>query len=492
MIKKITVKIISCILITTLSLCGCSSDSQEAPTFEKNDRGIVFGAYAAPTVKGQVNEQVIDILDDAYKKMSEAGFTKVIALYEGFSGEEGADVYDTIQKRSVNAQKVALIALNLCEKYGMKYWVRDWSFYGLCSNYEELQTQEDVDKAVSVLFNESNEYINHPAYGGNFGYDEPNVQEMEKIVWQTKAYQKYIEQYGGVGGEIYINLLPCYASDQSMSLSRDMSYSEYLNYYFDHIAPLTKYISWDFYPFKSNTSSGNYIRDTYYYNLELAANRCKKDGYELRAFIQAKGDFTGMRQLESIEDLRFEIYSNLAFGARELYYYTYSSAVDESDYTFDDGYSLYNYKNNTYTWMYDAAKQVNNEIHQMEDAYLAYQWDGVMYKNADPLYDNQLFANLTTPMESHDRMSIESCTNDVLAAVFKAKDQNFSAQDAFMFVNATEPSEKKPSEVTVKFKKAGRILMYRYGEQIVVPLASDGSYTFKLQPGEGRFVIPLK
>jgi hypothetical protein len=34
--------------------------------------------------------------------------------------------------------------------------------------------------------------------------------------------------------------------------------------------------------------------------------------------------------------------------------------------------------------------------------------------------------------------------------------------------------------------------MYRLGKKIVVPLDENGSYTFKLYPGEGRFVIPLK
>lgn len=470
-------------------LAGCSKGAAKEPVFEKSEKGVVFAAYAAPTVNGKVNEK----LDEAYQKLSEAGFTKAIALYEGNSPEEGEDTYDTIRRKSVEAERVALAALDLAQKYNVKYWVRDWSFYGLGRNYEDLTTREQFEKVISEMFGENNQYIDHPAYGGNFGFDEPNVQEMQTIAWQAEYYNKYIKENSKTGGEIFVNLLPAYVADNSenLSVNKDYTYREYVDYYFEHIAPLLGYVSWDYYPFKS-TGNENYVRDSYYYNLELMALKCKENNCELRTFVQAKGDFTGMRNLDNIGDLRFQIYSGMAFGVREFSYYTYSSAVNETNYTSNDGYSLYDYKTGEYTWVYDAAKQVNNEVHAMEDAYMAYEWAGTMFKNANEMVDNQLFANLTSPMESNDRMKFVSCTQDVMAGVFTAKDEKSTAKDAFMIVNVTDPSEKLDNEVTVEFKNANSLLMYRLGEKKVVPLGRDGRYTFKLQPGEGRFVIPLK
>ena len=77
-------------------LTGCGRGEVQEPVFEKSEKGVVFAAYAAPTVNGKVNEK----LDDAYRKLSEAGFTKAIALYEGNSPETGEDTYDTIRKKS--------------------------------------------------------------------------------------------------------------------------------------------------------------------------------------------------------------------------------------------------------------------------------------------------------------------------------------------------------------------------------------------------------
>lgn len=474
--------------LTASLLVGCAGGTVKEPTFKESEKGVVFSAYASPTSNGKIDKK----MDEAYKKMSEAGFNKAYALYEGNSSAEGTDTYDTIEKRSVTTENVALEALQYAQKYGMKYWVRDWAFYGLGKNFEDITTKEQFEKVISNMFDKDNKYIDHEAYGGNFGFDEPNVQEMETIAWQAEYYNKYIKENAANGGELYVNLLPAYVADNSetLSVNKDYTYRQYVDYYFEHIAPYLGYVSWDYYPFRNNGTE-NYIRDSYYYNLELMAMKAKENNCELRTFVQAKGDFTGTRALENVGDLRFQIYSGMAFGVREFIYYTYSSDVDESNATAANGYSIYNHKNNKYTWVYDAAKLVNNEVHAMEDAYMAYDWAGTLFKNASEMVDNQLFANLTSPLESHDRMEWVSCTQDVMAGVFKANDKDNEAKDAFMIVNVTDPSEKLDNEVTVKFNNAKSLLMYRYGEKKVVELGRDGTYTFKLEPGEGRFVIPL-
>ncbi len=486
--KKRSRYILTAGLLLCSMLTGCAGMTAKEPTFEESEKGVVFTAYAAPTLNKKVNEK----LDEAYQKLAEAGFTKAIALYEGGSSLVGEDTYETIQLRSEVAQQEALKALDLAEKYGVKYYVRDWSFYGLGRNFEDITTKEQFETILSKMFDENNQYIDHPAYGGNFGFDEPSVQEMDTIAWQAELYNKYIAENSDVGGEIFVNLNPGYVADNSATLSenKDYTYRQYVDYYFEHVAPYVGYVCWDFYPFKS-TGTENYIRDIYYYNLELMALKAKENNCEVRTFVQAKGDFTGTRNMDNIGDLRFQIYSGMAFGVREFVYYTYSSGTNETNWTADDGYSLYDYKTGEHTWVYDAAKQVNNEVHAMEDAYMAYDWAGTMFMNANEMMDNQLFANLTSPLESHKRMKFVSCTQDVMAGVFTAKDEDNDAKDAFMIVNVTDPSAKLDNEVTVKFENATKLLMYRLGEKEVVSLGKDGTYTFKLQPGEGRFVIPF-
>ena len=469
------------------ALAGCKGGEVSVPDFT-SEGGVRFTAYAAPTVK----KKVAGLTEEHYQKLSEAGFNKAVALYEGSSAARGNDTYETIVKRSEKAQADALAALNLAEKYGIKYYVRDWSFYGLGKNFKDITTKEQFETVISKMFDENNAYIKHSAYGGNFGFDEPDIKEMETIVWQAELYNEYVAKNGN-GGELFVNLLPAYVGDNTVSLDpeKQTTYTEYVDYYFENIAPLLGYVSYDYYPFKVTGNGKKYVRNTYYYNYEMMADRCKKGDYELRAFVQAKGDFTGTRSLCGVGDLRFQIYSGMAFGCREFTYYTYSSEVNETNYTTEDGYSLYDLNTGKYTWLYDAAKTVNNEVHAMEKAYAAYGWEGVMYKNADELYENQLFANLDSPLESHEKIAIQACTQDTLVGTFTANDESNANKHAFMLVNAADPSADKDDEVTLKFNGAKSLLMYRLGQKIVVPLSKEGTYTFKLYPGEGRFVIPL-
>ena len=75
---------------------------------------------------------------------------------------------------------------------------------------------------------------------------------------------------------------------------------------------------------------------------------------------------------------------------------------------------------------------------------------------------------------------------DALMGTFKDDE----GRDAFMLVNYNDPYFGEENEVTIEFKDAKALLMYRMGKQEVVKL-NKGKYTFKLYPGEGRFIIPL-
>ena len=232
------------------------------------------------------------------------------------------------------------------------------------------------------------------------------------------------------------------------------------------------------------------MKTAYLSSLETIAEKCKTtrntaNPIEMRTFIQTVGDFTGLRSMSSIGDIRFQIYCSLAFGSREIKYYKY---IDENEADSKRDWSLLSYNTGEYTWLYDCAKTVNNEIHQFEDVYLNFEWEGVKYNNADPMTDNQNFANMKAENADHPRIGGFESSEDALLTYFKDKDGN----DAFMLVNFTDPYFKKDNQVTLKFNDARGLLMYRLGQRVIVPLNTDGTYTFYLYPGEGRFIIPLK
>lgn len=462
-----------------------------APTYEHDDY-LEITAYAGPCPPPK-SGATDTFTDYHFKKVAEAGFTHVLALYEGNgSVPSNLSAYDKIIARSEYAEKAALKALDFCEKYGIKYSVRDWTFYGLGREMQNLKipvTYENMEKVVSQMFSADNPYINHPAYGGSFAFDEPFYEELEGIAWQVELYNKYIALNGSGQGEPMVNLYPSYIGS-TVSQQGYKTYNDYLDKYFETIAPQLGYISFDFYPFKGNAYTGSQLKTAYLSSLEQIALRCKDSRatntpVEMRTFIQTVGDFTGLRSMTSIGDIRFQIYTCLAFGSREIKYYKY---IDEFEADADSDWSLLSFKTGEYTWLYDCAKTVNNEIHQIEDVLLNFEWQGSMYNNADPMVDNQNFANMMAASDSHPRIGGFESTEDALLTYFKDADNN----DAFMLVNFTDPHFKKDNTVTLKFNDARGLLMYRMGQRIIVPLNTEGEYHFVLYPGEGRFIIPLK
>ncbi len=470
----------SCVLVTGKH----NVNGLDVPTYTSDDH-VDFTAYSGPTIENWsgASRNVNTITEEHYRKLHEAGFTKVLALHEGAKFVSGGDVYKTIENKSKRAEEDAMLSLEQAQKFGIKYYVRDWNFYGFSREMENLRLGEETwEGVIANMFSENNPYVNHPAYGGNFAFDEPSYLELPSLKKQVELYKKYVPN-----GEPMINLFPAYVAGVSLG---GVTYSEYVNYYFEHIAPLVGYVSYDCYPFKKDKYVGSNMKSVLLYNLELMATKCKEtrntaNPVELRTFIQTVGDFTGLRSMTNIGDFRLQIYAALAYGSREIIYYTYAG---ENDDTADSDWALLNYMTGEYNWTYDCAKTVNNEVHAFENVYLNFDWEGSMYYNSDPMVDNQNFANLVYASETHPRIKGFEGTQDTLLTYFKDKDGN----DAFMLLNMTDPYFELDDEVTVQFKDAKGLLMYRNGQKMIVPLGLDGKYTFKLYPGEGRFIIPLK
>lgn len=484
-------------LLAAGSLSACSMvgglSNIEIPEFAETD-GIKFSAYQGPTVEnwsgGQNN--VNTITDEHFQKFQEAGFTHLIGVREGARvkantityADGTVDATQTVVNSAIRAEEDALRVLELAEKYGIKYYVRDWAFYDMNNTetwklWQAYDTYEKYEEALRIMFNENTQYIHSSAYAGNFGRDEPGVDQFERLAWQIDIYQKLMEEYGAEG-EFLLNMLPSYGGITSYG---GATYNEYIDRYFEELAPKLGYICYDFYPFK-RAEGGSQMKSGLAANLALVANKCKGTNYELRTFVQCEGDWTGLRDLTSIGDFRLQVYMNLAFGSTYMTYYEYGTFKSQ-----DEGeFGLLNLQDGTYNYTYDMVKQVNSEVHAFEDAYLNFKWDGVLcYSSLAKGKINPKFKEVTPKMKSHPRIADVKHERDALIGAFK----DAEGKDAFMLVNYNDPYYNESNEVTIQFNDAKALLMYRFGQQEVVRLPKSGKYTFKLYPGEGRFIIPL-
>lgn len=467
------------VMISTLSGCG----HFQVPEFNET-AGLTLVAYAPPTVPVFGNPSTL--LDEHYQKLAEAGFTHALALYEGATSPDTSDAEANLRKRAARANQDAMQALDLCEKYGLKYYVRDWNLYGM-SRTSEISYQQGINSAeqyqyaMDIIFDENCQYIHHPNYAGNYLYDEPHFHEITGMAEVASAYLDKMEDLEKNHAEPYLNLLPAYVGTAGLG---PRGYDGYLRKYVETIGERVGYISYDAYPFELD-SSGSSLRMLYLYCFYAAANICKEFNLDLRTYIQTTGETPyGLRDMTSTADYRFQIYNSLAFGSHYITYYQYGTKT----YANEHNAGFFNLMDGTYNWSYEAIKTVNHEVKNFQDVLCAYRYDDLMLKNKDDLYPNLNFSTIAEPLASHPNVNFKAVTTDTMMTVLKHKDNQ---SPAFMLLNYSDPYFNETDTVTLHFPKAKGLLMYRLGQKIVVNLPLSREYTFKLGPGEGRFIIPL-
>ncbi len=474
---------------------------------ENDDAEVEFTAYAAPTVNRNVTAENKGAIGAAYRNMADAGFNKAIALHEGSSGTFTATDVDGIKaqiaERSAAVEAVAQIVMEKAGRYGISYYVKDWGLYNLGGTYTDDYgvdssfdlTQDDFNEIISAMFDSDNPYSENTGYAGHFGYDEPFYADLEKVGWAAQAYKAT-----GVGGELFVNLLPTYVNSNSPQLGAetnwdklfgDYTYENYLNEYLTQTDGCLDYICWDYYPFMNATNAaGTDISSQqatriqkYLAGYELMANAAKESDRELRIIIQSSGDSLGNKDLEGKSELSFQIYSGLAFGVKEFIYYMYSgSGTSGYDYIFR--YDDQKYNDTVYGW----AQAVNTAVHSFEEVYNEYTWSNVMKVDADS--SSVMMNNLTGAVTSSDVLKVEG-TGDYLVGMFTAKDSASDRQNAFMIVNAEYDPSAAAHDIVLTMAGASAMYICRDGEQTVMKLNDTQCILEDVQPGEGIFVVPL-
>ncbi len=467
-------------------------DGIEIPNFEEEEN-IVFSAYGSLRL-GLLN-------DSSAQDYADAGFTKALGLFDGRSSYRTTfdDTYDLYlaatgsQKEIYRNQLLTLIdeicekantdamtAMSYYEKYGVKYIVINNLIFELIGrktvNGGNYIQEEDYEMIFERAFNNDAEYLKGVAYAGNFLQDEPDTSTtaLAHVLAAIQLYYHYMNELG-LEGEPLVNLLPGIASDST--------YKTYLDYYFANIAPILKYVSFDRYVLNTDGIDPQHLA-----NLEAMAYRIliSGDDIELRAFIFAHHMTEGShRAITLADEIRFQAYSSLAFGARELTYYAYQSNTD----TETDTHCMVNYYTGEKANTYYFASEVNNEILTFGKTYRHYRWQGLIAKKKSGLFVTcKPISNLQHSISSHAGLASYSYSQHTLIGCFGDKMDNY----AYLVMNYNDPlNASNTDNVTLTFNSdINVVVVYQNGEKHAYRV-NDHKITLSLMSGRGAFVTPL-
>ncbi|MHB9032937.1 MAG: hypothetical protein ACYC6L_07810 [Anaerolineae bacterium] len=217
-------------------------------------------------------------------------------------------------------------------------------------------------------------YKDHPALWGYFLTDEPGADLFADFARLNRVLLEDDPNHFP-----YIDLFPNYADTSQLGTA---DYQAYVRTFIESVNPAI--LSYDHYAL---TPQGD--RPGYYANLEIIRSEALRASIPFMQIILAT-PFPGVRDVTAV-DLRYQVYTTLAYGAKGISYFTY--AVPNA--SFGDGLLD---RNGNPTAKWEAARMINLEVARLGKWLLELESTGVYYlqppePECQPLSSSTLVAN---------------------------------------------------------------------------------------------------
>lgn len=183
---------------------------------------------------------------------------------------------------------------------------------------------------------------------------------------------------------LYLNLLPTYV-DWNVLGSTD--YADYVRRFIDEVG--LGLVSFDNYPVVEGG-----VRGDFYANLEYVAAECKRAGQPFWAFALATAH--NPYPVATRASLRLQIFTDLAYGAQGIQYFTYATPGTEvwnfHNAPIDDKYQR--------TEVYDLVAEVNHEVQALSRVFLGAEMLSVGHTGTDIPNQTRPLTVLPAPIRS--------------------------------------------------------------------------------------------
>lgn len=191
-------------------------------------------------------------------------------------------------------------------------------------------------------------FMNHPAVAGYMLRDEPNRSDFHELTDWVKKIRSTDDNHF-----CYLNLFPNYATEEQLGTK---TYQEHVDLFVREVP--VQFISFDHYPVL-----GDSLRANWFENLEIISGAARKAGKPFWAFALSVAH--GKYPIPTLAQLRLQVFSDLAYGAQGIQYFTYWTPFD----------TVWNFNNAPITLegkrtvVYDRISQVNKEIASLSSVF---------------------------------------------------------------------------------------------------------------------------
>lgn len=341
------------------------------------------------------------------------------------------------------------------------WWGGDGNNAGQMAEKNPIERYEQAAAAFS----------DHPAIWGIDTGDEPSALDFPHYGKIMDFVSRYFPRQLA-----YLNLYPNYASvsknnaEETVNQLGTKTYDEHIEKYCENIG--MDYICYDYYMYAATV-------DGAYANLRTVADACLRTGRRMWIVLQVNS--SREKDWISANQLRFQAYSAMAFGAEAITWACYTAGWWHNQVLDDKGEK---------TQQYDKLKTVNAELHRMGETYMKYRRVSthfIGFPDAKGAPDGRV-------------QPIEALNTGIFANLHADQGENLlvgqmvsRADDgscALMLCGADDPYDRAQKEYKVSFRADNRTVFAIAGEG-ARPLSrlADGSYELKMKSCEGVLLV---
>ncbi len=364
--------------------------------------------------------------------------------------------------------------LDLFHKYGVGAVVSDvvplwWGGDGSRAGTMVSVNTMDKYEAAAASFKD------HPAIWGIDVGDEPSALDFpyygKAIDYVNRAFPNQFA---------YLNLYPNYASvsknsaEETISQLGTTTYEEHIRKYCEYVP--SDYLSYDFYCFDHNLRTVGVTR--HYDNLRVVADACRNTGRSMWIMLQVNSHDPDLWMSEN--NLRFQAYSSMAFGAENITWACYTAGWWHNQVLDAEGNK---------TEQYDKLKKINAEIRTMADEYMRYRRVSTHFVGFNGHPDMAAVKQDAIDALSTGIFFDVKADNGAPLVVGEMVNRNHDGSVALMVCAADDPHEEDPKEYNITFRAPDRCVraLGGNGYKTVTDLG-DGVYALTVKSNEGVLI----
>ena len=360
-------------------------------------------------------------------------------------------------------------ALDLFHKYGVGAIVSGivpgwWGGDG--DNAGTMATVNPMEKYVAAAA----AFHDHPAIWSIDVGDEPSALDFPHygrvIDYVNRAFPNQFA---------YLNLYPNYASvsqnnaEETVNQLGTATYAQHIQRYCECIP--SDYLCYDFYLYSINVTK-------HYENLRVVADACRNTGRSMWIVLQVNSNKPAEWMSEN--NLRFQAYTSMAFGAENIIWACYTAGWWHNQVLDAEGNK---------TEQYDKLKKINAEIRTMAEEYMKYRRVSTHFVGFEGHGDMAAVEQAPIPALSTGVFFDVKAEGGTPLVVGEMVNRNSDGSSALMICAADDPHETNPKEYNITFSAPDRSIRALGGNGLKNVIAlGDGKYAVAVKSNEGVLI----